>query len=92
MTAWMDQAKCGGVRDFTEWPRASRLILCEACPVARECGEWMAEPIEPVNHNHGGAPIKQYCKHGHDTFAIGRTKSGHCRACTRERRKAKEAA
>lgn len=30
MTAWMDDAKCGGVRDFTEWPRASRLILCEA--------------------------------------------------------------
>ena len=52
----------------------------------------MAKPIEPVNHGHGGAPIKQYCKHGHDTFAIGRTTSGHCRACTRERRKAKEAA
>ena len=89
-TAWMDQAKCAGVRDFTEWPRASRLILCEACPVARECGAWMAEPY--VNHNHRGAPIKQYCKRGHDTLAIGRTESGDCRACRRERRQAKEAA
>ena len=85
-TAWMDQAKCAGVRDFTERPRASRLILCEACPVARECGAWMAEPC--VNHNHR----KQYCKHGHDTFATGRTEWGQCRACRRERRQAKEAA
>ena len=87
MTAWMDQAKCAGVRDFTEWPRASRLILCEACPVARECGAWMAEPIEKVNHNHR----KQYCKYGHDTLATGRTKCGHCRECSRGSRQAKEA-
>ena len=86
MTDWMDAAKCAGVRDFTEWPRASRLILCEACPVARECGAWMAKPC--VNHN----PIKQYCKRGHDTLAIGRTEWGQCRACRRERRQAKEAA
>ena len=91
MTAWMDQAKCAGVRDFTEWPRASRLILCEACPVARECGAWMAEPIEKT-YGRRGAPIKQYCKRGHDTLAIGRTEWGDCRACRRERRQAKEAA
>ena len=88
-TAWMDQAKCAGVRDFTEWPRASRLILCEACPVARECGAWMAEPIKT---SHRGATIKQYCKRGHDTLAIGRTEWGQCRACRRERRQAKESA
>ena len=88
MTAWMDAAKCAGVRDFTEWPRASRLILCEACPVARECGAWMAEPIKNVNHNHR----KQYCKYGHDTLAYGRTKWGNCRECSRGRRQAKEAA
>ena len=90
-TAWMDQAKCAGVRDFTEWPRASRLILCEACPVARECDEWMAEPIENVNHNHRGAPIKQYCKQGHDTFTTGRTKWGHCRECSNERARTRRA-
>ena len=88
MTAWMDAAKCAGVRDFTEWPRASRLILCEACPVARECGAWMAEPIKNVHPN----PRQQYCKDGHDTLATGRTEWGQCRACRRERRQAKGAA
>ena len=87
-TAWMDQAKCAGVRDFTEWSQRSRAILCEACPVARECGAWMAELIKNVNHNHR----KRYCKYGHDTLVTGRTKCGHCRECSRGRRQAKEAA
>lgn len=37
---WPDRAKCRGVRDFTEWPKKSRLILCSACPVAEPCHEW----------------------------------------------------
>ena len=40
MEGWLYWARCAGVRDFTEWPRASRQILCDACTVAEPCHEW----------------------------------------------------
>lgn len=39
---WLYWARCAGVRDFTEWPKASRLIICGACTVAEPCHEWQA--------------------------------------------------
>ena len=75
MTAWMDDAKCAGVRDFTEWPEASRAVLCDACPVKAECTEWM-----------GRRYATQYCPHGHDKDELGRTPEGRCLACQRGRK------
>lgn len=37
---WLYWARCSGIGDFTEWPKASRLIICGACKVAEPCGEW----------------------------------------------------
>ena len=29
---------------------------------------------------------KQFCKHGHDTLVVGRTKDGHCFQCVEDRK------
>lgn len=47
---WLYWARCAGIRDFTEWPKSSRLILCGACQVSEPCREWQE---------------KQKCDRGH---------------------------
>lgn len=86
MTAWMDKAKCGGVRDFTEWPRESRQVLCGACPVVDACRAWGGKPVTTTRAARS-ARRKGYCIHGHNTLETGRTKSGACAACQRERKR-----
>lgn len=86
-TAWMDDAKCAGVKDFTEWPRESRAILCKACPVVGECRAWGGKPVAPRRTRARSARRKGYCIHGHNTLETGRTKSGACAACQRERKR-----
>lgn len=39
------------------------------------------------NHYRGGAPKKQFCPRGHDTFVIGRGSQGYCLQCERDARK-----
>ena len=93
MTAWMDQAKCGGVGDFTEWPARSREILCRACPVVDACRAWGGRPTLPRETTPPrrttpavrDARRKRYCIHGHDTLIMGRDTRGSCLACHRER-------
>jgi hypothetical protein len=37
---WLYWARCAGIRDFTEWPKSSQRVLCDACQVAEPCREW----------------------------------------------------
>ena len=87
MTAWMDEARCGGVRDFTEWPTRSREILCRACPVVDACKAWGGNPTVPRRTTPAviDSRRKRYCVHGHDTLIMGRDTRGSCLACHRER-------
>ena len=39
---WLYWSRCRGIRDFTEWPKSSRLIICGACKVAEPCHEWQS--------------------------------------------------
>lgn len=39
----------------------------------------VAQPRKP------GRPPERYCRHGHDTWEVGRTRSRVCRACERDR-------
>lgn len=64
--------------------------ICSRC---EEEGKWPGtDPgSSKKKHKPGGArPPVRFCPYGHDTFEVGRTKDGDCKACKRERRAARK--
>ena len=55
---WLDDARCAGTPDFTEWPLTSQRVLCGPCPVRAQCIRLGVESARgvPTGHvlPHGG--------------------------------------